>query len=287
MSRQLLTMNRQLLVVAVILYCSLISSAFAGDIAREIRGDEDSNFFDISVGLIYGRELRFSPDNGDKKESAGGSLGLSWRYQWKGFFTEAIDSSYTGLNLGYKLWQSDRWTIDFIAVNVVGDFNDGDEISQEMNETARNESLLNRDTVTINAGVRVTHYWRNNIVQMRLESDYSHEDGGAAGVLVFGRAWQLRNWNVHGLAGVHWDSRQRSDYLWSIPELEATTRFPEYRATSAIHYSLEAGVTRPLSEHWVSRSAFVIGRQGDSAANSPLATGEWFGWVQTSIAYVF
>ena len=181
-----------------ILTCPL---SFAGDIAREVSGDGGDNFFELSIGLNTGKNNRIQTEE-EKEDSSGISLGLGWEYNWKGFFSEAIQDSYSGLNLGYELWKDDNWRLDIIGMNLHGSVSNADEILPGMNEEERNSRLIKRDTITLNGGVRATYYWKDNIFQFRLESDYSQKNAGAQGSLLVGRAWQIRNWNIHGLTGL-------------------------------------------------------------------------------------
>ena len=277
------TMNTTVMALLIIA-CPL---SFAGDIAREVSGDGGDNFFELSVGLVAGKNNRIQTEE-ENEEDYGLRLGLGWEYRWKGFFSEAIQDSYSGLNLGYELWQNDNWRLDIIGMNLHGSASNADEILPGMSEDERNKRLPKRDTISLNGGVRATYYWKDNIFQFRLESDYSQKNAGAQGSFLVGRAWQVRNWNIHGLTGLLWHSRKRSEYLWSVSSLEATEKFPEYQASSALNYSFEIGATYPISEHWLSRSKIVAFIIDDSASESPLTKSDNVsGEISTSIVYVF
>ncbi|BCD99674.1 MipA/OmpV family protein [Marinagarivorans cellulosilyticus] len=260
---------------------------FASDIAREVSGDGGDNFFEVSIGLGAGQNNRVKKED-EHNDSYGVGIGLGWEYRWKGFFSEAIQDSYSGLNLGYELWQNDNWRLDLIGMNLHGSVSNDDEILPGMTEEERNDRLVRRDTITLNGGVRATYYWKDNIIQFRLESDYSQNYAGAQSSLLVGRAWQIRNWNIHGLTGLQWNSRKRNEYLWNVSPLEATEKFPEYQASSSLNYSFEVGATYPISEHWLSRSKIVAFTIDDSVSESPLTNNDNVGGViSTSIVYVF
>ena len=268
----------------------LITSPFslAGDITREVSGDGGDNFFEISVGLNTWKNNRIQTEEEKKEDNSGIDLGLGWEYRWKGFFVEAIQNSYSGLNLGYELWQDGNWRLDIIGMNVTGAASDSDTITPGMSEEERDIRLLKRDTISLNGGMRATYYWKDNIFQLRLGSDYSQKNAGAQGSFLVGRAWQIRNWNIHGLTGAQWYSRKNSEYLWGISSVEATERFPEYQASSTVNYSFEIGATYPISEHLVSRSKIVALVIDDSVSESPLTNSDSVGGViSTSIVYVF
>lgn len=260
---------------------------WASDISREVRGDSNVNFFEISAGVGCGQSHRVNSDEDDEDSGCGIRIGLSGAYHWRGFFIEAIEDSYSGLNLGYNLWQNDQWQVDFIALNLSGSISNKDGLRPNMTEEDRNRHLLYRDTVTVDAEVRVTRYWQEYIVQMKLGADYSENYGGAQAAFLLGKAWQARNWNFHALGGVHWYSRQRSEYLWAVSEQEATERFEAYKGRSAINYSFEIGATYPLNEHWVTRARAVAFMWDKSITESPLATNDWSGSVAATISYVF
>lgn len=261
--------------------------SFAGDITREVSGDSGDNFFELSVGVNSQKNDRIQTEEA-KKDSSGINLGLGWEYKWKGLFSEAIQSSYSGLNLGYQLWQDDHLRLDIIGMNAYGRASENDEITPDISEEERNRRLVKRDTITLNGGVRATYYWKDNIFQFRLESDYSQKNAGAQGSFLVGRAWQIRNWNIHGLTGLEWNSRKRSEFLWGVSSLEATEQFPEYQASSTLNYSFEIGATYPISENWVSRTRLVAFLLDSAVSESPLANGDDIaGEISTSIAYVF
>lgn len=278
-------MFKKIIIFAV---CSvaLPSLSTASDIAREVRGNAENNFFEISLGLGHFEEHRNISDDEDH-ENSGLALGISWEFHWKGFFTEAIESANTTLNLGYKLWQSDRWSVDLIAANFSGFSEDDNDIIPGLSEEERNRRLSIRDTSSIEGGVRLTHYLDNSIIQLRIESDYSNAKAGPVASLVFGHAWQVRNWNIYAFSGASWSSRQRNQFLWGITPEEETERFPRFQARSSVNYLMELGVTRPLSEHWLSRTTATLNHLGRGASSSPLSIQPLAGSIETSISYVF
>ncbi len=276
--------KRLIIFTALSLACPALS--VAGDIAREVRGSTDNNFFELSLGLghfEHHRNISFDEDNKD----SGLVLGVSWEFHWKGFFTEAIESANTTLNLGYALWENDRWSVDLIAANFSGFSEYDNDIIPGLTEEERDRRLSIRDTSSIEGGVRLTHYLDSSIVQFRVEGDYSNAKAGPIASLILGHAWQVRNWNVYAFSGASWSSRQRNEFLWGITPDEATSRFPVFKARSSVNYLMELGVTRPLSEHWVSRSTITLNRLGRGASSSPLAAQPLAGSIETSISYVF
>lgn len=262
-------------------------SVWASDISREIRGDSNVNFFEISTSVGCGQGHRVNADEDAEDSGCGIGIGLSGAYHWRGFFIEAIEDSYSGINLGYNLWQNEQWQVDFIALNLSGSISNKDGLRPNMTEEERNRHIVYRDTITLDAELRATHYWQEYIVQMKFGADYSQNYGGAQAAFLVGKAWQVRNWNFHGLTGVHWYSRQRNEYLWAVSDQEATERFPAYKAHSAINYSIEVGATYPLSEHWVTRARAVAFMWDKSIVDSPLSVSDWAGGIETSISYVF
>lgn len=258
----------------------------ASDISRDVRGGDGNNFFELSAGVGYGKSDRLHKDE-EEDEGFGINLGLGGEYHFKGFFVEAIQDSYSGLNFGYSLWADNKLQVDLIIFNVYGTLTTDNEITPGMSEQERDKRLIERDTISVNGGVRGTYYWRDNIIQMRLEDDYSEHDAGPQGSLLLGRAWQVRNWNIHGLTGLHWHSQQRTEYLWGVSSLEATNQFPAYSPSSALNYSFELGLTYPISENWVWRTRALVFLLDDEITNSPLTNGDWSGGISTYVSYVF
>ncbi|HEY7774585.1 MAG TPA: MipA/OmpV family protein [Marinagarivorans sp.] len=263
------------------------SLTLASDIAREVRSGASGNFLEAIGGGGCGQSARIGKTENAESEGCGYGLGLGWEFHWKGFFTEAIQNSYSGLNLGYNLYQNAQWTVDFIALNLSGTTSSKDGLEPNMTEAQRNYHLRNRDTLTLDGGLRASHYWDNNILQVRLEADYSQKHAGAQASVLYGKAWQVKNWNFHALGGAYWQSRTRNEYYWGVSAEESTSQFSAYNAKSTLDFSLEFGATYPLSEHWISRTQITVFRNDDAIADSPLSANQVYGGVGSSLSYVF
>jgi len=268
---------------------------FASDIAREVRnaeyGPDNANggYFELGLEVQVHSQMRQELDANDKEEYTGGAgLALGGAYRYNGFFVEAAHGTFDGLNLGYNLWSNDRWSVDFLASSLAGSIDtDGMyDIKATDTELQRNEKLIERDTFYSGTGVRVTGYLNDYILQYRLVTD-THDGNGVTSTMRLGRHWQVRNWNVHGIAGLVYTSADTNNYWWGVTPEDASERFPAYELDATLDAHIELGVARPLSENIVFRSSIRFATVPDDVADSPLIKNDHSAFVRTSIYYVF
>lgn len=262
-------------------------SLLAADIAGEVRaGDDSPEMSDggfLEVGLM-GKVQRDpgASDRWDEDPSVG--LLIAGEYRYKGLFVEAVNGSPDGLNLGYKLWSDDQWTIDLIGLNATtGDLKDMD---RNLHATQRVIWLLERDPALTGAGVRITRYFDDYIFQYRLLDDIWY-DHGTYSTARLGRSWQYRNWNFHGIVGAEYLDSSYSLRMFGVSAAEATNGFPQYSPGSTVSYEAEVGVTYPVSEHWVFRSTLRHNFFPGAVTDGPLFDDRSATTFLTSFSYVF
>lgn len=282
----------------VLLAMGLSASVLAADIGDEIRrsgqplGDYNGGYFEISASagcghsaVVYGRKERA----GGVSE-CGNGWGMGGEYRYNGLFFEATSKGQDGINIGYTLWSNPGWSVDLLAASAGGALYDRngsiDSETPGLSDPVRDYAILHRDTWYTGAGMRVTHYFGPNIIQFRLVTDV-HGGNGVTSTARLGRAWQIRNWNFHGLGSLVYRSAKTNQYYFGISELEQTERFPVYNAGSSVDASFEVGATYPLSEHWVFRSEVRLTPILSSIRDSPLIGDSWSGSVGATISYVF
>jgi outer membrane scaffolding protein for murein synthesis (MipA/OmpV family) len=260
---------------------SLSSASYANDIAhklRDARGEQTTteNYFELGLGLATGIAPSLTDDD-DKW--AGGYAVVNGNYTWNNLFIEKYGESGEGLILGYNAYESENWSLDLVVgpkfrgLNFDDKFNDLDE---------RNTSAM--------LGGRLTGYLGDKVLQFTLKHDISGSSEGTLASALVGRNWQVRNWNFHGLVGVHFFDSKINDYYYGVSEAEASrTQFTEYQPGSNVNFSAEAGVTYPISEKWVFRSTVRFSSVSDEDMNSPLfeTTRSTKMSLSTSVSYVF
>jgi len=268
--------------------------AWSADLARQGRGataasaQENGGFLELGVVVVAERSAfaRKDPaENGDGE--LGLELSLSGGYQYERLFIEATESWFGGLNLGVNLAHTDNWSVDLLLANIAGIISiDSDEPPPPATENERNNAILDRDSLFIAAGTRVTGYFDDNIVQLRLVSDW-YEGNGIQGSLRAGRQWQLGNWNLQGLIGARYYSAQFNSYLYGVTATEASTRFPAYSADNAWIPELELGASYPINKDWIYTSRLRYKQLPGSITDSPIVAEDDEVVVQTGFHYVF
>jgi len=271
------------LVLAVLCF----NTAYAADIAEAVRtgtsGPEDSDggYFELGIGLntwhIDGEDLK-----------AGFAVYTAGAYRYRGFFIEAVHGSTDGVNLGYNLWNNRQWSIDVLGASVTSVGKLGKPLKNANSPDARRENaVLNRDITYIGAGIRLTRYFDNVILQYRLVSDI--HGNGITSTARLGYSRQIKNWNFHSILSARFVSQETSRYLYGIAEDEASMRYPEYDLGSTIQYAGEIGLSYPLAQNLVFRTTGGYVQFDNDVANSPVqdGNGKFSIRLNSSISYVF
>lgn len=283
------------LVKTIALASSLMyaSGVTASDIARDVRKANESpliengGYFELGIGAKALNQVSVQEDPKDDKDTVYGiGFALGGEYRFKGLFIEASEGSLDGINLGYTLWNNATWQADLIAASVDGSFRSDNDIEETDTEEQRNKKLIERDTLRIGAGVRVTGYLNDHIIQYRLVGD-TFDGNGFETSLRFGRHWQYQNWNFHGIVGASYLSAKASRYLWGISEDDATEKFAAYTPSAGVTLQAEFGVTYPMSEHWVFRTTTRYIQFSDEKSDSPLYKDDHLSAIFATINYVF
>lgn len=285
-------------VCTILMMMGLSIATLAADIGDEIRrsgqrlGDYNGGYVEVSASAACGQSALVNRGTDTVQDNTG--CGYDWSmggdYRYHGLFFEATTKGQDGVNLGYTLWSSPNWSVDLLAASASGRLlftsSKAHLKGPGLSERGRNIAILNRDTWYTGAGMRVTHLLGANVLQFRLVTDV-HDGNGITSTARLGRAWQVRNWNFHGLASLAFRSAKTNQYLYGVSDLEQTERFPTYRPGSSVDASFELGVTYPLSEHWVFRSELRYSPILSSIRKSPLISESWAGSAGLTISYVF
>ena len=277
------------------LACALcVGFAHAGDIGDDIRaGDtnpssKNGGFLEIGLAASLERRIeRVENPELDDDIKLGIGFSISAGYRYRKLFIEASESGFDGLNMGVTLLESDRWSVDLLLANIAGGITlESDEPPPPVTESERNRAILERDSIFVAAGTRLTGYFGDNIVQLRLVSDW-YGDNGILGSARAGRRWQLGNWNVQAIAGVRYNSAEFNNYQYGVTSEEQSLRFPEYSAKQAWIPEVELSASVPVKKNWVYTTRLRYREYPDSVTDSPLVVNSNDVILSSAIHYVF
>jgi outer membrane protein len=281
-------------ILVFLLFESSFELALAGDIGDDIRGTDASSatknggFLEIGLAATLERrsDIRVNPES-DEDIQLGVGFSLSAGYRYRRFFIEASESGFDGLNMGFNLFDSDRWSVDLLLANISGNITiESDKPPPPDTESERNQAILERDSLFIAAGTRLTGYFGDNIVQLRLVSDW-YGDNGILGSARIGRQWQLGNWNVQAIAGLRYNSAEINNFVYGISSEEQSQRFPQYSADRAWIPEIEFGASLPVRENWVYTTRLRYREYPSSVTNSSLVVNNSDVILSSGIRYVF
>lgn len=279
--------------ISALCLLSLVGVAQAGDIAIDVRADEsdrnrDGGFLELGVAAIATRSLWHSIDPDESEDiELEFEFSVSAGYRFKNLFIEGTDEGFDGLNLGVTLAETRFWDVDLLVANVAGNITiESDEPPPPETEAQRNTAILERDSLFIAAGPRLTGYFDDTIVQFRLVADW-YEGNGFLGSARVGRQWQVGNVNLQAIVGANYYSREFSDYLYGVTAQEQSERFPQYSASSALIPEIELGLSKPLRRDWVYRSRLRLRQYPSSISDSPLTVRDSDIIFTNGIHYVF
>jgi outer membrane scaffolding protein for murein synthesis (MipA/OmpV family) len=267
---------------AGILLSGLATTAMASGITRDIREGasaeetrEDGGYFEIGLGHYSKNAITFKGNEDDKKQGFG--LRINTGYQWKGLFIDLNDDD--GFVFGYNALNTNHWSYDIVAGALPEITDDQSDLFASLRERKAARSL----------GLRATGFYGKNIFQFEIRDARNDEFNGVQASALAGTSWQIRNWNTHVIAGLHYSSSSINDYYWGVRADEVSADFSEYKADASATFSTEFGVTYPISESWVFRGKVNYVYGSDEFANSPLRADDTKHFVGTSasVSYVF
>lgn len=273
---------RLLLAPALTLLCF---QAIAADIAREVTEPSDNfeGFLEIGLGLGISKLPLIGFNDKDTIEESTDSINyvdilIDGRFRYKNAFLELFDDSFNNVTIGYKLTGPARGNIELVGTSLFFDV--------VRSRVPGLETITHRSG-DFNLGVRSSIFNGNTIVQFELISNVTTSHNGVIGSMQVGREKQIRNWNLHGLAGVRYFSDSVVDHYIGVSSEEATATVPEYKGDAGLMPSLQVGATLPLNEKWIFKAQAEYTLIPDSFADSPLAQGNVAYGLRTSIGYVF
>jgi outer membrane scaffolding protein for murein synthesis (MipA/OmpV family) len=267
---------------AAILFSSIATSAIASGITRDIRQGagaeetrEDGGYFELGLGHYSTNTIIFKGNEDDKKHGFG--VRINAGYQWKGLFIDLNDDD--GFVYGYNALNTDNWSYDIVG-SVISPINkDRSDLFESLRDRKAGRTL----------GLRATGFYGKNIFQFEVKDARNDEFNGFQASALAGTSWQVRNWNTHVVAGLHYSSSAINDYYWGVRPEEVNADFAEYEADASAVFTTEFGVTYPISESWVFRGKVNYVYGSEEIANSPLRSDDTKHFIGTSasISYVF
>ena len=249
---------------------------------------ENGGFLELALGFGHFDFARINELDGLRKAPRSDRLifNVHGAYRYNRFFIEATRDGFDGVNLGATLWKNDKWTVDFLAANIGGGFGDDDD-SPPVTDAEKNVALIDRDTLFVGAGARITRYIGDDkIAQFRILSDY-HDSNGTLWSARLGKQWQYGNWSYTGFVGARYNTAKLNNYLYGVSASEATELFPEYKGENAVALEAEIGASYPLTRKLVFRSDLSLVRYERQIYNSPLLDDKQDAKFISSISYVF
>jgi outer membrane protein len=139
------------------------------------------------------------------------------------------------------------------------------------------------------AGLRLTHYYNDIIVQFEARKDISGTHDGEFYLFLTGQSWMLGNGTQHLLAGVAYQTASIVNYYLGVSPTEANALIPAYEADDAFIYKIEYGITYPLTPKWIVRTHLNIFQFDTAIVNSPLMANTNNNYFEASATfnYVF
>jgi len=280
---------KQLTAALLLLFLS-VNTVQAADVTKGARAgstgpdNTDGGYLELGLGVFnVDRDRTKKVDN-----KPGLAVNISGAYRFKGFFIEASQGAMDGISLGYNVWDGSNWTVDIIGVNAVGEASGGDSEPDytTLSDEQRIQAIDDREQLYSGAGISLTGFFGNAIVQYRLLTD-TIDNNGIRSAARLGYSWQIKNWNFYSVLQADYNSRKTNRYWHAVTEEQASSRYPAYDLGSTIAYSGEIGVTYPLSENIVFRTTARSFQLPDAIANSPLKFDASRTIFTTMISYVF
>ena len=254
----------------ILMLAFLTMPAAAEDVTRDVLQSDNrsSAYAEIGFGLaagslpLVGFNERSIEESDDVFLILDGSL--EGRIQYKGFFAEVIEDSFSNITLGYSLFDNDRGNLEIIATSLF--------FPLEYSRIQGLESIEDRES-DFDLGLRGSYFFNDSLLQLELVRDVARSHDGFIGAVHIGQQKQFLNWNLFALAGLRYFSDNVIDHILGVSADEATATIPEYRAKAGVMPSLQLGVILPISEKWTFYTKAEYARFPDSVSKSPLAQG--------------
>jgi outer membrane protein len=223
-----------------------------------LQQDRDSGFLELGFGLKSSDSLEMMREGFEGLEFA---TEFNVGVQLSGLFYEYFSDSGNRGVFGVNFYNN-----DWIGLDLIGGL-EHDKFADDKEDTL----LLPIDVrhADFTGGFRSTVYLGPLVVQGQVRKEITKYHQGYTGSLQAGTNVQIRNLNIHAVAGASYQSAEVMDYYYGVTSSEVSPNFAEYKAGEDIRYNAEIGASYPLGESWVLRGKVDYTQYSDSMINSP------------------
>jgi len=240
-----------------------------------LQQDRDSGFVEFGFGMKNSSSETMMRDSyKGLKFSSELNAGL----QISGLFFEYFSASPNRALFGLNFFNSDFLGLDIIIGKEHRDF-----------ATDKEDTLLlpiNVRHADFTGGIRSTIDLGPLVVQGQLRKEITDHHEGYTGSLQAGASVQIKNLNLHAVAGVHYQSEEVMDYYYGVTSAEANADFAAYDPGEDITYTAEVGASYPVGESWVLRGQVNYTQYSEDMANTPFWTEHETEHLSTGLSLV-
>lgn len=263
-------------ITGLLLGAVLLNSAspFAGE--ANIDSNDENNRSGGYLKIGYGYKYEETPYHDEKN---GGAMFLSGRYQFEnGIYVEASHGANElsiGNSIGYNFYNTDHWNFDIHGMQAHGSTEMGFGFKDGGDENADIEILHMDRKSTYMLGLRTTGTYDQATIQFTI-APYSFNDEYDDGIFAsawIGRSWQLKNWELHAMAGVNYRSKEIVNYYYSTSDEIVAKNEPQlsaYQAGGGFDVVGQVGVSYPVSKNILFESYLRYTEVTDDIIDSPV-----------------
>lgn len=243
-----------------------LEGAFKGTPRKGIfalQQDKDSAFMEFGFGLKSSDSLTMMREGFEGLEfNTEFNIGVQVSGLFYEYFSESDNRGVFGLNFYNNSWLG----LDLITGLEHKNFADDKEDTLLLPINVRHADFT--------GGFRSTIYAGPVIVQGQIRKEMTKYHQGFTSSLQAGTHLQIKNLNLHLVAGASYQSEEVVNYYYGVTSAEATSDFSTYQAGDDIKYNAEIGASYPVGEAWVMSGKVNYTQYSDSILNSPFWKGE-------------
>lgn len=268
----------------------LLLMAFTSQASNRLYADNnldssDGFLWDWTFGAEYYHEAPFLV--GLENDNNGLEFNVNLALSYNDFYLDFDQSQLTGgAVLGYKLFDSEPWTLDIIAVQLQSGFDEYGGAIYSGPLIKELEGITPRQA-DYDAGLRLTR--TNGDTQLNLE--ILHDIAGAHQSLIVStfishiRPW--KNWEFRSGVGLSYYPKTYTNYYFGVTPEEVRAFRPVFEASNAFAMQFEFHAEYPLSRHWVFLGGWLTTWFSSGIGDSPLVEQPYQHKAKVGIRYVF
>jgi len=241
-----------------------------------LNSSSDANRSGGYLKIGYGYKYEQTPYHDEKN---GGSLFLSGRYQFEnGVYIEASHGANelsTGNSIGYNFFNTEHWNFDLHGLQAHGRTEMAFGFINASDPESNVEILRMNRKATYMLGLRATGSYDQTIMQFTVApfSFNDEYDDGIFATAWLGHSWQLKNWELHAMAGVNYRSEEIDNYYYSTSAELIAKNSPDlgaYQADGGFSVLGQIGVSYPISKNILFESYLRYTDVSDDISDSPV-----------------